>query len=80
LEKLSLGGGKMGKIFGTINEPEFNIYYRTEDLENTNFPQYDNLGAREPDAFVGLSNNIFLNPSMPLINTDDNNDDLEWYE
>ncbi len=70
----------MGKIFDTINQPEFNIYYRTEDLENTDFPQSEYQSAREPDAFVGLTNNIFLNPSMPLINTDDNSDDLEWYE
>ncbi|MDR7856614.1 hypothetical protein [Tissierella sp.] len=70
----------MGKIFGTVNEPEFNIYYRTEDLGNTDFPQHENLDVRKPDAFVGLSNNIFLNPIMPLINADNNDDDLDWYE
>lgn len=56
---------------------EFNIFYRSEFLHNTNYPGHESLNSRRPDAYVGFTNDIFLYPQPSLMSFDD---DLEWYD
>ncbi len=67
----------MGKFPDIKKNPKLDIYYETENLENTDFAEFENLDTRRPDAYVGFSNDIFLNPQSLFINPDG---DLEWYD
>ncbi|MGJ0845058.1 hypothetical protein ACR77J_00040 [Tissierella praeacuta] len=66
----------MKKIPNIKNNSEFNIYYQNENLQNTDFVNYDTLDARRPDAYIGLSNDIFLYPQTFFVNSDDS----AWYD
>ncbi|MDU5080398.1 hypothetical protein [uncultured Tissierella sp.] len=66
----------MERIPNIKNNPEFDIYYQSENLQNTDFTSYENLDSRRPDAYVGFSNDIFLYPQSFFTNFDD----LEWYD
>lgn len=67
----------MEKFPGIKRNNEFDIYYQSEDLQNTDFTGYESINIRRPDAYVGFSNEIFLNPLSSFTNA---NDDLEWYD
>lgn len=67
----------MEKIPSVKKYPNFDMFYQTTNFENTDFENYEDLNDRRPDAYVGFSNDIFLNPQSFFINS---NDDLEWYD
>ena len=67
----------MERIPYVKNNPELDIYYQSENLEDTDFITYKDLDARRPDAYIGFSNDIFLNSKSFYISPDDN---LEWFD
>jgi len=69
----------MGKIFGTQNNPELNAYYKSEDLQNTDFVSYDFESYRRPDALIGFTSDLFLYPQTVFFNVEED-DELSLYD
>lgn len=68
----------MVKKYKLNNDPNFNIYYKSENMENTDFNSYYDINPRRPDSFVGFTSDVFLNPQSIIFEPDDI-DDLEQY-
>ena len=69
----------MGKIFGTQNNPELNSYYKSEDIQNTDFVNYDYESYRRPDALIGFTNDVFLYPPTAFSNVEEE-DESSMYD
>ncbi len=50
---------------------ELNTYLRSEHMENTDYVSYKDLNPIRPDAFVGFTANMFINPNS-IITMPDN--------
>lgn len=61
----------MERIFRPKRDAEFEMYYKSENLQNTDFVNYEDLNMQVPDAFVGLSSEMFLNPQSSFFLPDD---------
>lgn len=69
----------MEKFFITKNNPEFNAYYKSEDIQNTDFVNYDYEDYRRPDALIGFTNDVFLYPPTAFNNVEEE-DELSMYD
>lgn len=52
----------MKKKYNLNNNSEFNIYYKSENMQNTDLNNYKNMNQIVPYSFIGFTGNMFLNP------------------
>lgn len=69
----------MSNLFPIQNNPEFKSYYKSEDLENTDFANYEYQNFRRPDALIGFTNDVFLYPQTVFFNIEEDGD-LSLYD
>lgn len=50
------------KRYTLSGDPEFNSYFKSENIQNTNFTKYKNSTSNLPNSFVGFTSDVFLNP------------------
>jgi len=69
----------MERNHGFGKDMDFEIYYQSENLENTDFVNYEDSYIPAPDAFVNFTSGVFLNPQTPFFSPDDIGID-QWNE
>lgn len=68
----------MVRKYTLSGDPEFNSYYKSENIQNTNFNKYKNISSNLPNSFIGLTGDVFLNP-QEIIFEPKKVDDLREY-
>lgn len=72
----------MERNHGFGRDTDFEIYYQSENLENTDYVNYVDSNLHPPDAFVNFTNGVFLNPQSPFFSPDDMGinqwNEIEW--